>query len=119
MRRPRGEALPDQAGWPQPSLARTTMREVGWIRRARRALEDVEKVITGRTTDVVKTAAAVCFRWSGPPCVAIIPRRSLTTLVAEFRLTLCTRSQPSLHGCLSGAMAALVSLACCLSGNTK
>jgi hypothetical protein len=26
---------------------------------------------------------------------------------------------PSLHGCLSGAMAALVSLACCLSGNTK
>jgi hypothetical protein len=68
------------------------MREVGWIRRARRALEDVEKVITGRTTDVVKTAAAGCFRWSGPPCVAIIPRRSLTTLVAEFRLTLCTRS---------------------------
>jgi hypothetical protein len=26
---------------------------------------------------------------------------------------------PSLHGCLSGAMAALVSLACSLSGNTK
>jgi hypothetical protein len=65
-------------------------------RRARRALEDVRKVITRSDNIRCRRLSAESFRWSSGRCEALVIARDPTTHVYEFQLMLYTAPWPRL-----------------------